>query len=156
VRCREVKGEQIETANLSLVDEVYETGASQEHFLQFVTPATPEIPEGHLAGYLRLSLPLSASPDISSALPDLLHPASARRAALIREVHVYGQSLAVGQEQAGAAQHAGLGTRLLAEAARIARGQGYPRLAVIAAVGTRLYYESRGFQRGALYHIMDL
>ena len=30
-------------------------------------------------------------------------------AALIREVHVYGQSLAVGAEKEGAAQHAGLG-----------------------------------------------
>ena len=68
---------------------------------------------------------------------------------MIREVHVYGQSLAVGAEQRGAAQHIGLGTRLLDEAARIAREHGYRRLAVIAAVGTRLYYESRGFVRGS-------
>ena len=72
-------------------------------------------------------------------------------AALVREVHVYGQSLAVGSEQSGAAQHAGLGTQLLERAVEIARGAGFKRLAVIAAVGTRLYYEKRGFQRGDLY-----
>ncbi len=72
---------------------------------------------------------------------------------MIREVHVYGQSLAVGEEQTGAAQHIGLGTRLLEEAARIAGDKGFSRLAVIAAVGTRLYYENRGFERGERYLI---
>lgn len=155
VRCREVKDESVDPASLSLVDEVYDTGASEEHFLQFVTAPDPQQPEARLVGYLRLSLPRPASPDIAAALPDLLSAAGGR-AAIVREVHVYGQSLAVGQEQAGAAQHAGLGTRLLAEATRIAAANGCPRLAVIAAVGTRLYYESRGFQRGELYMYKDL
>ena len=76
--------------------------------------------------------------------------------AIIREVHVYGQSLAVGAEQTGAAQHAGLGKRLLAEAGRIARTKGYRRMAVIAAVGTRQYYLERGFERGKFYLVKDL
>ncbi|MCX6036590.1 MAG: GNAT family N-acetyltransferase, partial [Chloroflexi bacterium] len=63
----------------------------------------------------------------------------------------YGQSLAVGTEQSGAAQHTGLGTRLLAEADNLARANGYRRMAVIAAVGTRQYYLERGFERGELY-----
>jgi len=72
-------------------------------------------------------------------------------AALIREVHVYGQSLPVGAEKEGAAQHAGLGTRLLQEAERVAKGKGFNRMAVISAVGTRGYYQERGFERGELY-----
>ncbi len=164
IRCREVKGEKVEAGELTLVDEVYEAGsdrpgsdrpgqdaASEEHFLQFVTP------DDKIAGYLRLSLPLPGGPDcaslahdVSEALPDL------RGAALIREVHVYGQSLAVGQEQPGAAQHSGLGSRLLQEAARLAKERGFERLAVIAAVGTRLYYESRGFERGELYLVQKI
>ena len=72
-------------------------------------------------------------------------------AALIREVHVYGQSLPVGAEKAGAAQHAGLGTRLLAQAERVARESGFKRMAVISAVGTRGYYLERGFERGEFY-----
>jgi len=139
IRCREVRGEQVDPAALRLVDTPYPAAGAEEHFLQFVTP------QDRIAGYLRLSLPGPSSPDVSAALPDLAG------AALIREVHVYGQSLAVGEEQPGAAQHAGLGTRLIEEAARIARANGFHRLAVIAAVGTRLYYQSRGFSRGELY-----
>jgi len=77
-------------------------------------------------------------------------------AALIREVHVYGQSLPVGAEQSGAAQHVGLGTRLIEAAAEIARSHGFDRLAVIAAVGTRNYYQKRGFERGALYMVRNV
>jgi elongator complex protein 3 len=96
-----------------------------------------------LAGFIRLSLPGKDSPQ--TGMSDL------DGAALIREVHVYGQSLAVGAEQAGAAQHAGLGTRLLEKAEAIAKERGFKRMAVISAVGTRGYYLERGFERGELY-----
>ena len=76
--------------------------APKSTFLSFVTP------EDRLAGFLRLSLPGPQSP--RTGLADL------EGAAIIREVHVYGQSLPVGAEQAGAAQHTGLGTRLLEQA----------------------------------------
>jgi elongator complex protein 3 len=74
----------------------------------------------------------------------------------VREVHVFGQSLPMGGEQSGAAQHTGLGTRLLQRAEDIARQKGYQSLAVISAIGTRGYYEKRGFQRGELYLIKSL
>jgi len=88
--------------------------------------------------------------EISRYLPDLAE------AAIIREVHVYGQSLPVGDEKDGAAQHIGLGTELIEQAEKIARERGYLRLAVIAAVGTRKYYEERGFERGELYLVKKL
>ncbi|HZW04557.1 MAG TPA: tRNA uridine(34) 5-carboxymethylaminomethyl modification radical SAM/GNAT enzyme Elp3, partial [Anaerolineaceae bacterium] len=105
-------------------------------------------PEGKIAGYLRLSLPGPGAPQLDMADLD--------GAALIREVHVYGQSLPVGSDQAGAAQHVGLGTALLAEADRVARAHGFARLAVIAAIGTRPYYEARGFRRGELYLVKEI
>ncbi|MBN2232062.1 MAG: GNAT family N-acetyltransferase, partial [Deltaproteobacteria bacterium] len=144
IRCREVRGEKIDPAAVRLEDEVYQAAGAEEHFLQFVTD------EDRIAGYLRLSLPAEGVPAVTKMLADL------EGAALIREVHVYGQSLAVGAEQAGAAQHAGLGTRLIEEAARIAQEKGFARLAVIAAVGTRLYYEGRGFTRGERYMVRGL
>lgn len=137
VRCREVRGAAVAPESLRLDDQVYQAGAAQEHFISFITP------DDRLAGFLRLSLPGAAAPD--SGLADL------QGAALIREVHVYGQALAVGAESAGAAQHIGLGTRLLAEAEKIARAHGFQKLAVIAAVGTRRYYLQRGFERAELY-----
>jgi elongator complex protein 3 len=77
-------------------------------------------------------------------------------AALIREVHVYGQSLPVGEEKTGAAQHAGLGTNLLHQADQIAKENGFKRMAVISAVGTREYYLERGFERGELYLVKNI
>ncbi len=142
VRCREVRGRSIQVEDLQCHDHVYPAGAAEEHFLSFDTP------DDHLAGFLRLSLPGPDSPD--TGIPDL------QNAAIIREVHVYGQSLQVGEEKKGAAQHAGLGTRLIRQAEKIARQRGYRRLAVIAAVGTRQYYQRRGFHRGELYYVKEL
>jgi len=142
VRCREVRGQTVNPSALALTDEIYPAGPAEEHFISFVTP------DDRLAGFLRLSLPGSDSPD--TGLTDLAG------AALIREVHVYGQSLPVGGEHAGAAQHSGLGTRLLAEAEKIALSAGFHRLVVISAVGTREYYLGRGFERGELYLVKNL
>ena len=112
IRCREVRGGKVEAASLRLDDLVYHPEGAEEHFLSFITP------EDKIAGFLRLSLP---GPDSTpTGLSDL------KGAAIIREVHVYGQSLAVGAEQSGAAQHAGLGTRLLVEADRMASAQRIP------------------------------
>ncbi len=98
--------------------------------------------------FLRLSLPGPSSP--ATGMPDL------DGAAIIREVHIYGQSLPVGAEEQGAAQHIGLGSRLIQSAQDIARSQGYRRLAVISAIGTRRYYQRLGFQHGELYMVKDL
>jgi elongator complex protein 3 len=142
VRCREVRGKPVHADTLRLDDLVYQAGAAEEHFISYVTP------DDRLAGFVRLSLPGGDSPQ--TGITDLTD------AALIREVHVYGQSLPVGAEKKGAAQHAGLGTRLLEEAEAVARAQGFPRLAVISAVGTREYYLERGFERGELYLVKNL
>jgi elongator complex protein 3 len=142
IRCREVRKRVVDPSALILKDMVYQAGGAEEHFISFDTP------DDKLAGFIRLSLPGAESP--STGLSDL------EGAAIIREVHVYGQSLPVGAEQNGAAQHSGLGTRLLAEADRIAQMRGFRRMAVIAAVGTRRYYLERGFRRGELYLVKDL
>ena len=137
IRCREVRQQQFDQDELRLDDLVYLAGGAEEHFISFVTP------QDQLAGFLRLSLPGPQTPP--TGLADL------EGAAIIREVHVFGQSLQVGAEQPGAAQHTGLGTRLLGQAEEIARQHGFARLAVIAAVGTRRYYQERGFHDGVLY-----
>ena len=100
-----------------------------------------------LAGYLRLSIPDAPA---NAPIEEL------KGCAIIREVHIYGQSLPVGTEQNGAAQHIGLGSHLIEEACRIAADKGFEKIAVIAAIGTRQYYESRGFRRGEYYLIRTL
>jgi elongator complex protein 3 len=142
VRCREVRGKSISADTVRLDDLVYEAGGAEEHFISYVTP------DDKLAGFIRLSLPSTESPE--TELKDLDH------AALIREVHVYGQSLPVGAEKEGAAQHSGLGTQLLEEAESVAKAKGFTKMAVISAVGTRQYYLDRGFERGKLYLVKNI
>jgi|YNPMSStandDraft_1061717.scaffolds.fasta_scaffold30625_1 elongator complex protein 3 len=142
IRCREVRDQKISTEDLELGEIVYHPQAAEEHFLQFVTP------ENRIAGYLRLSLPKPDAP--ATGIEELTG------AALVREVHVYGQSLQVGEEAPGAAQHVGLGSQLLQKAEELARAAGFRRLAVIAAVGTRRYYAARGFYKGELYMLKDI
>ncbi len=142
IRCREVRGQIVNVDELEFRDFVYSTDHANEHFISFVTPTDK------LAGFLRLSLPKPTAP--ATGLHDLVN------AALVREVHVYGQSLEVGAEQDGAAQHIGLGTQLLAKAEEAARAAGYARMAVIAAVGTRGYYAGRGYVMGESYMVKAL
>ncbi|MBI5877280.1 MAG: tRNA uridine(34) 5-carboxymethylaminomethyl modification radical SAM/GNAT enzyme Elp3 [Chloroflexi bacterium] len=138
IRCREVRGEPVDTAALRAETTTYETDATTEHFLSYVTPA------GRLAGFLRLSLPRADAP------PDELLE-EVRGSAMVREVHVYGPALELGTESHGEAQHTGLGRRLAERATDVARAAGYKRIAVIAAIGTREYYRKLGFERGELY-----
>jgi elongator complex protein 3 len=137
IRCREIKAQRV-IGNLQLVSEGYETTGGQEKFLSFNTEA------GKLAGFLRLSLP-SAEAVADTGLDEL------RGAAIIREVHVYGPVVRLGDSAQGEAQHLGLGAALIAEAERLAEAAGYQRLAVISAIGTRAYYRKQGFDSGELY-----
>jgi elongator complex protein 3 len=142
IRCREVRGQAVDADQLAFDDLVFQTPGSEEHFLSIITP------DDHLAGYLRLSFPGDGTPATIS--PDL------EDAAIIREIHVYGQSLAVGAVQSGAAQHSGLGIRLIEQAERLTRTRGFHHLAVISAIGTREYYAARGFKLGTLYMIKPI
>jgi elongator complex protein 3 len=142
VRCREVRGLKVDPARLVLQDLVYAAGGAEEHFLSFVTE------EDRLAGFLRLSLPGPGSAGVGLAdLPE---------AALVRELHVYGQSLEVGSDQNGAAQHVGLGMRLMQSAETTAGCRGYRRMAVISALGTRGYYRKLGYRLGETYMLKEL
>lgn len=142
IRCREIRKRKVQIEDLTLHDLIYQAGKAEEHFVSFDTP------DDQLAGFLRLSLPGKDSP--ATGMEEL------EGAAIIREVHIYGQSLQVGREQDGAAQHMGLGTHLIREAESICQLKGYRRLAVISAIGTRRYYANRGFIHAQYYMVKDI
>jgi elongator complex protein 3 len=139
IRSREIKHAAFEPGALALRATEYATATGCEHFLELCTP------DDGLAALLRLSLPERAS-----------FVAELGGSALIRELHVYGEALALGAHGAPGAQHRGLGRRLVEDAARRARALGYERLAVISAVGTREYYRRLGFSDGPLYQHLAL
>ncbi|MFZ4814826.1 MAG: elongator complex protein 3 [Phototrophicaceae bacterium] len=141
IRQREVRGQRVNPESLTLDVVRYASSVGEEVFLQFITPTR------QIVGFLRLALPNLDLPPITPELAG---------AAMIREVHIYGQALGVGEASGGAAQHSGLGTQLLEAASAIAREHGYASLAVISAVGTRGYYRGRGFADGQLYQHKQL
>lgn len=139
IRSREIRGERIPGDRLRLRDFRYRSSVGEEIFLQFTDD------QDRLAGFLRLSLP-----DVGSFIQEL------RNSAMIREVHVYGAAVGLGEKHEQKAQHTGLGRRLIARAEALARLSGFPSLAVISSVGTREYYRRLGYQDGELYQQKSL
>ncbi len=137
IRFREIKNQVVKPEDLNLKIITYTTAIGREKFLQFVTK------ENKIAAFLRLALPRS---DVVAPIKEL------ENSALIRELHVYGQALALGG--IGETQHLGLGRLLLLKARSLAVG--YKKLSVISSIGTREYYQKQDFRQGGLYQYLEL
>lgn len=151
IRHREVSLDEVDAETLHLDVVSYETTATSEKFLQWVTP------EGKIAGFLRLSLPHKGA--INALRKDYDKDVRERTAlpfplaedeAMIREVHVYGRVAKLSTEGTSA-QHRGLGSQLVETACAIARNAGYTHINVISAIGTRGYYRKLQFYDNGLY-----
>jgi elongator complex protein 3 len=73
---------------------------------------------------------------------------NADSAAIVRELHVYGQMLNVGKKKQEniSCQHQGYGAKLMQEAERITKEEfKVKKISVISAVGTREYYRKMGY-----------
>ncbi len=117
----------------------YNASGGQEVFLSFESED-----EKTLFALLRLRKP---SGQTFGSFGSVLH-----NAALIREVHSYGAEVDVGKSGKSRGQHRGLGTRLIAEAERIARDEwGMKKMTIIAGVGTREYYRKFGYELKSTY-----
>jgi elongator complex protein 3 len=71
----------------------------------------------------------------------------------IRELHVYGPSLPIGQKRNNieVSQHKGLGKKLVKKAEEIAKKHGIKELEVIAGVGVREYFYKQGYKLKGYY-----
>jgi elongator complex protein 3 len=77
--------------------------------------------------------------------------------AVVRELHIFGPEVSLGERLERAAQHRGLGERLLREAERIARGEfEADSLLVLSGVGAREYYRSLGYGLEGAYMTREL
>ncbi len=148
IRHREVSLADVSAGELELRTTPYETTATSERFLEWVTP------EGKIAGFLRLSLPKQQA--MASLLEELENAPLALDEAMIREVHVYGRVERIAHDGKSNAQHRGLGTQLVNRACELAAEAGYQRINVISAVGTRGYYRKLGFYDNGLYQQRNL
>jgi elongator complex protein 3 len=141
IRCREYghrmrDGWKIGEPNLRRLD--YEASGGKEVFLSFED-------EGEtLFGLLRMRVGSSVVGN-----GDL---------AMVRELHVFGSELPLGEQRIGAAQHRGFGGELLKEAERIARDEFQAhKIAVISGVGAREYFRSEcGYDLDGGYMVKEL
>ena len=144
IRCREVghvmmrKGVQPEVEDIKLSVEKHEASGGQDIFLSF-----EDFKRDILIGFLRLRIP-SERAHRAEVVPG---------ATVIRELHVFGPMVPVGEEaRAGEWQHRGWGEALLAEAERISREEFDARkLMVLSGIGVRDYYRRFGYEREGPY-----
>ncbi len=142
IRCREIREGSYDPEEFELRNKTFRTKSGTEMFLSFEHKS-----ERKLASFTRLRLPDELG--AHAPLPVL------EGAALIRELHTYGRHTKVGGE-GKQSQHVGFGRKLLAEAERIAKEQGYKKLAVISGIGVREYYRKLGYTLEGTYMIKQL
>lgn len=143
IRCREPKTKISENilTDLRLTREDYESSGGNESFLSY------EDKNETIYGFLRLRNPS----------PEAHRQEITKDSSIIRELHVYGKSLKIGQKDEEAVQHSGLGKNLMREAERIAREDwDSKKILVISAVGTREYYRKLGYSLNGPYMAKSL
>ncbi len=134
---------EVENDTMLFCDE-YKASGGAEYFLSYESE-NREI----LFALLRLRFPAE------TYLPEL------KDAAIIREVHTYGQQIKIGKKPAcrpgrGNTQHKGLGKKLINEAEKMAKESGYNKITIISGVGVRDYYRKLGYELEDEYMVKDI
>ncbi|MBT4071900.1 MAG: tRNA uridine(34) 5-carboxymethylaminomethyl modification radical SAM/GNAT enzyme Elp3 [Candidatus Magasanikbacteria bacterium] len=155
LRCREIARQKSALKGVTetelFIDE-YETTGGKEYFLSIEDPKRIAV-----YGFLRLRIPTKNTDEswinkketkkLHSLLPEI------NDCAFVRELHVYGQLVHIGQKEKKASQHKGFGKQLMEAAEEIVKKQGLKKLAVISGVGVRGYYRKLGYRKVKTYVI---
>ena len=119
----------------------YPSSQGTEVFLSFVDS------DNSIYGFLRLRHPS----------PNAHRKEITQKTCVVRELHVYGKSLKIGEKNEADIQHSGFGKKLMNEAEKIAKEEfDANRLLVISGVGTREYYQKLGYSLFGPYMKKDL
>jgi len=138
IRCREAGRRPAEAADPSIRDLVYRCCGGEEHFIQAEAGDA-------LIGFARLRYP---GKTFRSELEG---------AALLRELHVYGAMVPLGETgEDGEYQHRSFGKELLFRAEETAGDAGWDRIAVNSGIGVRPYYRGQGYEREGPYMVKRL
>ena len=113
----------------------------QEHFLSI-----EDYNEESIAGFLRLRFP--SKNHFREEIRD--------ETALVRELHVYGNMIKIGDKNPKIGQHTGFGEKLLKEAENLAIDNGKEEVAIISGIGTRNYYRKFGYEKVGPYMMKKL
>ena len=136
IRCREVGMNDAEPETVELDVMTYEACGGTEHFI-----SVEDFEQDLLIGFCRLRFPNEpVRPELEGA-------------ALVRELHVYGNEVSVGLDgDDGQHQHQGYGRQLMNHAEALAADADFEKLSVISGIGAREYYrEKLGYHQDGPY-----
>ncbi|MBS3057166.1 MAG: tRNA uridine(34) 5-carboxymethylaminomethyl modification radical SAM/GNAT enzyme Elp3 [Candidatus Diapherotrites archaeon] len=147
IRCREagqrgyLENEFADMEKIKILSETYSASNGEEIFI-----SAEDTKRDLLLGFCRLRIPNAP----------FIKPLT-ERTALVRELHVYGELLGLGEKKPGAYQHKGFGKALLQKAEEIAL-QEYDKtkIAVMSGIGAREYYRKLGYALAAPYVLKSL
>ena len=130
IRCREAGLNKKSHNNSLKLDRIdYESSEGNEIFLSYVDE------DDSIYGFLRLRRPSKQA-----------HRKEVKDSCVVRELHVYGKSIKIGEKEKTEIQHLGLGKSLMREAEKISKEEfNAKKILVISAVGTREYYQKIGY-----------
>lgn len=131
IRCREVGNLEKDKISFNIIK--YQASGGTEYFLNYESKD-----KKYLYAFCRLRI------DKNSKIAP----------ALIRELHVYGKLVPIGEK--GKIQHSGLGKKLIKEAEKIARKNKVNYLAIISGVGVRNYYRNLAYRLNKTYLVKKL
>jgi len=133
IRCREIQLEK-PTLPLSTRTITYDSAGGKEFFIEKIDT------KKKCLGFIRLRFPSYLFSPKHKPLFTVL-----KDSAIIRELHVYGKAMEIGESNIKATQHKGLGEELLGEAEETAKKAGIQKIAIISGVGVRNYYRKFGY-----------
>lgn len=145
IRCRQVKDEKVYLDQVQMKIQEFEAAEGQEFFISF-----DDVERDKLCSLLRLRFTSYSLKGKKHFIPEL------EGAALVREVHTYGEQVKVSGGLEGASQHIGLGRQMMDKAEELSRKHGYKKLAVISGIGVREYYRKLGYRLEGTYMVKDL
>ncbi len=144
IRCREaglsrLAGRVADERAAQLLSERYEACKGTEYFLSY-----EDVENDILIAHLRLRFPYEP------------HRAELKQAALVRDLHVFGELVGLGERKQQSWQHRGYGARLLQKAEGIAVNKGYRKIAVMSGIGVREYYARFNYKREGPFMVKSL
>jgi ELP3 family radical SAM enzyme/protein acetyltransferase len=145
IRCCEVSSEKYDKRDIQYKVAGFTASGAQEYFISAIIPQENR---PLLLGFLRLRLGTKLE---QSVIPELKG-----KTAMIREIHVYGKTILVGNTNNNGTQHNGIGKTLLSIAEIISEKARYDKIAIISGIGVRDYYRKRGYELVGTYMIKKI
>jgi len=137
IRCREagLNTRKISLNNIKIKTTEYKSSKGKEFFI-----SAEDEKNDILFGYCKLRFPSQS-----------LRKEITKESALVRELHIYSPSVALGEKSESSYQHRGFGKMLLKKAEETAKQNKRKKILVLSGIGAKEYYSKLGYKKEGHY-----